>query len=365
MKRRHFLARAGLAGAGLAAAPLAAPALAQGKIEWKMVTAWPKNAPGVGMNAQRLADRITGLSEGRLTVKLFAAGELAPPFGGFDAVKGGTAEMCHATPHYWIGKASPALHYFSGVPFGLTAPEMMGWVYFGGGQALWDETYATHGLKAFYVGSSGVQSGGWFREPVKTAADLKGLKFRIAGLGGEVMKKLGVQVVLTPPGEIFAAMQSGQVDAAEWVGPWNDLAFGLHKVAKYYYQPGFFELGPSLELLVDRKKFEALPVNLQKIVESAAQATAAETLADFTRHNIEALDPLVQEHRVQLKLWPADVIKASAKAWKEVRAELVRSDALTAKVDASFGAYLAKARVWSRWSDMAALKAREEALGKG
>lgn len=360
MKRRHFLARAGLIAA---TAPLAAPALAQGKIEWKMVTAWPKNAPGVGMNAQRLADRITALSEGRLAVKLFAAGELAPPFGGMDAVMSGKAELCHATPHYWAGKA-PALHYFSGVPFGLTAPEMMGWIYFGGGQALWDEVYAPLGLKGFYVGSSGVQSGGWFRKEIKSAADLKGLKFRIAGLGGDVMKKLGVEVVLTPPGEIFQAMQSGAVDAAEWAGPWSDLAFGLYKAAKFYYQPGFFELGPSLELLVDRKKLEALPANLQKVVEQACQATTAETLADFTRHNIEALDPLTREHGVIVKAWPADVVKAAGKAWKEVQSGLAKTDALTGKVDTSFRAYLAKARAWSRWSDMAALKAREDGLGK-
>ncbi|MCK6452153.1 MAG: TRAP transporter substrate-binding protein [Alphaproteobacteria bacterium] len=359
MKRRHFLASAGVAAA---AAPLAAPALAQGKIEWKMVTAWPKNAPGVGMNAQRLADRITALSEGRLSVKLFAAGELVPPFGGFDAVASGAAEMCHATPYYWQGKTK-AVHYFTGVPFGMTAPEMMGWIYFGGGQALWDEVYDKFGLKGFYVGSSGVQSGGWFRKEIKSVADLKGLKFRIAGLGGDVFKKLGVVVTLTPPGEIFAAMQSGAVDAAEWVGPWNDLAFGLHRIAKFYYQPAFHEPGPALEAIVDKKKLLALPPALQKIVESACQATAAETLADFTRHNIEALEPLVRDHGVQLRLWPDDIVKAAGAAWKEVQAEVVAGDALTAKVNDSFVAYLKKARQWAKWSDLPMLRMREEALG--
>jgi len=364
MKRRHFLARAGVAAAvaPLAAAPLATPALAQGKIEWKMVTAWPKNAPGVGMNAQRLADRITALSEGRLTVKLFAAGELVPPFGGFDAVASGAAEMCHATPYYWQGKTK-AVHYFTGVPFGLTAPEMMGWIYFGGGQALWDEVYDKFGLKGFYVGSSGVQSGGWFRNEIKSVADLKGLKFRIAGLGGDVFKKLGVVVTLTPPGEIFAAMQSGAVDAAEWVGPWNDLAFGLHRIAKFYYQPAFHEPGPALEAIVDKKKLLNLPPALQKIVEGACQATAAETLADFTRHNIEALEPLVRDHGVQLRLWPDDIVKAAGAAWKEVQAEVVAGDPLAAKINASFVAYLTKARRWSRWSDRAMLRMRDEALG--
>ena len=361
MKRRQFIARAGLAAAG---ASLAAPALAQARFEWKMVTAWPRNAPGVGMNAQRLADRITGLSEGRLTVKLFSAGELAPAFGGFDAVASGRAEMSHGASYFWQHK-SKALHFFTGVPFGLTAPEMMGWIQFGGAQALWDEVYAPFALKPFYVGSSGVQAGGWFRKEIKSLADLKGLKFRISGLGGDVFKKLGVEVVTTPPGEIMKALESGAVDAAEWVGPYNDFAMGLHKVAKFYYQPAFHELGPGLELLVSAEKFKALGASLQKVVESACLASAAETLADFTRHNIEALDPLVKQHRVQLRLWPKDVVTAAGKAWAEVQREVAAADALAAKVNQSYAAYLAKARAWSRWSDLAALNLREQALGKG
>ena len=344
MKRRHFLARAGVAAAvaPLAAAPLATPALAQGKIEWKMVTAWPKNAPGVGMNAQRLADRITALSEGRLTVKLFAAGELVPPFGGFDAVASGAAEMCHATPYYWQGKTK-AVHYFTGVPFGLTAPEMMGWIYFGGGQALWDEVYDKFGLKGFYVGSSGVQSGGWFRNEIKSVADLKGLKFRIAGLGGDVFKKLGVVVTLTPPGEIFAAMQSGAVDAAEWVGPWNDLAFGLHRIAKFYYQPAFHEPGPALEIAVNKAKFQALPDDLQAIVRYAAAATAQDTTTDFTYHNIQAFRPLIDDYGIELRTFSDDIVKRLGSITMEVIGEIGQSDALTQKIHASFTDFARKA----------------------
>jgi TRAP-type mannitol/chloroaromatic compound transport system substrate-binding protein len=360
MKRRQFIAGAGLAAA---AAPLAAPALAQTRFEWKMVTAWPRNAPGVGINAQRLADRITQLSDGRLAVKLFPAGELAPSFGGFDAVASGKAEMSHGASYFWQHK-SKALHFFTGVPFGLTAPEMMGWIQFGGAQALWDEAYAPFGLKPFFAGSSGVQAGGWFRKEIKTLADLKGLKFRIAGLGGDVFKKLGVEVASTPPAEIMKAMESGAVDAAEWVGPYNDFAMGLYKVAKFYYQPAFHELGPGLELLVNAEKFKALGQGLQKVVESACLASAAETLADFTRHNIEALDPLVRQHGVQLRLWPKDVVTAAGKAWKQVQQEVVQADALAAKVNQSYSAYLAKARAWARWSDLAALNLREQALGK-
>jgi TRAP-type mannitol/chloroaromatic compound transport system substrate-binding protein len=361
MKRRQFIAGAGLAAA---AAPLSAPALAQARFEWKMVTAWPRNAPGVGINAQRLADRITQLSDGRLTVKLFPAGELAPAFGGFDAVASGKAEMSHGASYFWQHR-SKALHFFTGVPFGLTAPEMMGWIQFGGAQALWDEACAPFGLKPFFAGSSGVQAGGWFRKEIKTLADLKGVKFRISGLGGDVFKKLGVEVVNTPPAEIMKAMESGAADAAEWVGPYNDFAMGLYKVAKFYYQPAFHELGPGLELLVNAEKFKALGQGLQKVVESACLASAAETLADFTRHNIEALDPLVRQHGVQLRLWPKDVVAAAGKAWKQVQQEVAQADALAAKVNQSHSAYLAKARAWSRWSDLAALNLREQALGKG
>ena len=252
-----------------------------------------------------------------------------------------------------------AVHYFTGVPFGLTAWEMSGWLRFGGGQALWDELYGQFGLRAFYAGSSGVQAGGWFRNEIKGLEDLKGLKMRIAGLGGAVMRKLGVQVVLTPPGEIFPAMQSGVVDAAEWVGPWNDLAFGLHKVAKNYYAPSFHEGSASLECMVNKEKFEALPEDLQKIVQYAAAASADESLADFTYHNAKFLGVLTKEHGVTLRTWPDDVVVALGKAAQEVMKELAATDDMTAKVSESYMAYLAEAREWSKWSDQRFLTMRE------
>lgn len=363
MKRRQFLKTAAATGAAAgAASAFPAPAISQNTIEWRMVTPWPRNAPGVGVNAQRLADKITEMSGGRLTVKLFAAGELVPPFQCLDAVQTGTADMAHGSPYFWQGK-SKALNYFSGVPFGLTAWEMGAWLRFGGGQELWDELYGQFGLKGFYAGNSGVQAGGWFREEIKGLDDLQGLKMRIAGLGGAVMRKLGVQVVLTPPGEIFPSMQSGVVDAAEWVGPWNDLAFGLHKIAKHYYNPAFHEGGPALECMVDREKLAALPKDLQKIVEYAAAASADEALADFTRHNAKFLGILVKEHGVQLHTWPEDIVLALGKASKEVLAELAATDEMTAKINQSFSAYLNEARNWSKWSDQRFLAMRDVALG--
>ena len=212
-------------------------------------------------------------------------------------------------------------------------------------------------------GSSGVQAGGWFVREVKSLADLRGRKFRIAGLGGAVMQKMGVNVVLTPPGEIFAALQSGAVDAAEWVGPWNDLAFGLHQIAKYYYLPAFHEGGPALEISVNKQKYDALPKDLQQIVAAAAQATATTTLADFNWHNSISLEPLVRDHGVQLRTWPDDVVAEMGRATKEVLAEIAASSELAGKVNASFANALEKSRSWAKWSDQAYLTIREQALG--
>ena len=362
MKRRHFMAAAGTGAATVAAGSHAAPALAQSQIEWTMVTPWPKGAPGVGVNAQRVADRITGMSGGRLTVTLYAGGELVPPFESLDAVQAGNADMLHATPYYWVGK-SPALNYFTGVPFGLNAPELAGWLYYGGGQELWDEVYASLGVKAFYAGSSGVQAGGWFREEINTLDDIQGLKIRIAGLGGEVFRRLGAAVVLLPPGEIFPAMQSGTVDAAEWVGPWNDLAFGLHRVAKYYYLPAFHEPGPGLEVAVNTEKFAALPDDLQQIVQYAVQSVANESIADFHYHNVVSLRPLVEEHGVELREFNEEIVAELGRISLEVLDEIGASDPLTARVHQSYTAFLKEAVNYSAHMDQASLRQRALAFG--
>ena len=358
MKRRHFLAAAGTG----AATTLAAPAIAQERTEWTMVSPWPKGAPGVGVNAQRVADRITEMSGGRLTVKLYAAGELVPPFESMDAVQSGNADMMHATPYYWVGK-SPSLNYFTTVPFGLNAVELAGWLYHGGGQALWDEAYAALGVRAFYAGSSGVQAGGWFRREIDTLDDIRGLKIRIAGLGGEVFRRLGAAVVLLPPGEIFPAMQSGTVDAAEWVGPWNDLAFGLHRVAKYYYTPAFHEPGPGLEVVVNKAKFDALPTDLQKIVQYAAQSVADETVADFHYHNVVSLEPLVEQHGVELRQFSDAIVAELGRVSLKVLEEIGASDPFTARVHASYMGYLRQASRYSARMEQTMLRQRASVLG--
>ena len=353
--RRAFLGAAAATGA-LAATP----ARAQEAIQLTMVSAWPKNAPGVGVNAERFAERLEALSGGRIAVKFHAAGELVPPFECFDAVAQGTADLAHATPYYWTGKA-PALHYFTGVPFGLTATEFAAWLDFGGGQALWDEVTLPFGLRAFYAGSSGTQAGGWFNKEINGLDDFKGLKFRIAGLGGEVLKRLGVATVLTPPGEIAPALASGTVDGADWVGPWNDIAFGLHRFAKYYYMPGFHEPGPSLEILVNEETYQGLPEDLRAIVKAAARATALETTSDFAFHNI-ATFPRLAEEGVEIRRFSDEIVKKLGAVTEEVLAEIAESDDLTGRVHASYMDFLKKAVAYAPHGEQGILSMRQKVI---
>jgi TRAP-type mannitol/chloroaromatic compound transport system substrate-binding protein len=358
MQRRGFVAGAA---AGLGAGTLTAPAIAQGRHQWNMVMPWPRNTPGVGVGAERFADDVTAMSAGRLEIRLFAAGELVPPFESLDAVQQGAADIAHGTPYYWVGK-SKALNCFATIPFGLTATELAAWIEFGEGKELWEEVYAPFGVKPFYAGSSGVQAGGWFKRPIESVADLHGLKFRIAGLGGEIMRRQGVNVVLLPPGEIMPALTSGTIDAAEWIGPWNDRAFGLYKVAKYYYVPALHEPGPGLEIIVNRERYDALPKDLQKIIEVAASAAAHRTLADFTFHNIVSFEPLLAEPGIELRTFPDDIVRALGRTTKKVLDEMAADDPLTGKVHRSFSGFLAQANRYGRHFDQRMLEMRGLAL---
>ena len=359
LNRRRLLGAAGIGAAGALAAP--AVVRAQEKIEWKMPIAWPKNTPGVGVNAQRVADMIGVMSDGRLTVKLFGAGELVPPFEVFDAVSSGAAEIGHGTSYFWQGK-NPVFHFFTGVPFGLTAQEHAGWLYYGGAQALWERAYEPFGVLPFYAGSSGPQAGGWFGKEINTLDDLKGFKMRIAGLGGEVMRRLGVSVVLLPPGEIFAALQGGTIDAAEWIGPWNDLAFGLYKVVKYYYMPAFHETGPALEVIVNRSAYDALPDDLKEIVKRAAMASAMETYADFAYHNAEAFGPILEKEGVELRTWPDEIVMALGAESEKVLAEIGDANPLAKETYESFVGFRKKASDYAKASEQRMLDMRSLVL---
>ncbi|RUM50115.1 MAG: ABC transporter substrate-binding protein [Marinomonas sp.] len=335
----------------------AAPAK-QETIEWKMVTTWPKNFPGLGTGAENLANNITEMSGGRLKVKVYAAGELVPPLEVFDAVSRGTAQMGHGAAYYWKGKA-PAAQFFTAVPFGMTAQEINSWIYHGGGMKLWEEVYEPFNLKPLTAGNTGVQMGGWFNKEINSLEDFSGLKMRIPGLGGEVLEKLGGSPINLPGGEIFTALQTGTIDATEWVGPYNDLAFGLYKAAKYYYYPGWHEPGSEMELLVNKTAFEALPKDLQAIVRSASRQATQDMLDEFTALNNDALQTLVNEHNVDLRPFPEDVLKALKVASQETLEGVAASDEMSKKVYESFKAFLGKVSQWHDVSERAYINARD------
>lgn len=365
VKRRSFLAATTIAlgvllsGCGEEKQEVAAAAqpAEQEKISWKMVTTWPKNFPGLGTGANNLAELITEMSDGRLDVKVYGAGELVGALDVFDAVSRGTAEMGHGAGYYWKGKA-PAGQFFAAVPFGLTAQEMNGWIYNGGGLELWQEAYEPFGIIPMPAGNTGVQMGGWFNKEINSIDDLQGLKMRIPGLGGEVLKRAGGTPVLLPGGEIFPSLQSGAIDATEWVGPYNDLAFGLHKAAKYYYYPGWHEPGTTLEALINKEAFDKLPKDLQSIVLAATRVANADMLAEFTARNNAALESLVNEHNVDLRPYPKEVLTQLQTLADEVVAEQAEVDEISKKVYDSYKNFRDQAIDWHAISEQSMLNAR-------
>jgi len=356
---RRRLIGFGAAGVGSAFA-MPAVARAADTIVWKMATCWTKDAPGVGTNAQRLADTIAALSGGRLTVQVFPAGDLVAPNQVFDAVSTGKAELGHGSPSFWAAK-DPAFNYFSGVPFGLMANEHAAWLSAGGGQALWERAYEPFGVLPVYAGSTGPQAAGWFKREIQKPEDFKGLTIRIMGLGADVLKRLGASPVLLPPGDIAAALEAGTIDAAEWVGPWNDLALNLPRAAPFCYMPAFHELATALELSVNKAAFDALPDDLKAIVRAAAQATASETSADFTANNIVALPMLIDRGTV-VRAFPDAVIEALAKASGDVLAEIGEASPMAKEVHPAFIAFRRKAVAYAAVADGAALSMRARAL---
>jgi TRAP-type mannitol/chloroaromatic compound transport system substrate-binding protein len=356
IRRRALLA--GAAAVAAAASSFPKPALSQGRIEWRMVTSWPKGLPGLQTGADRLAKRITDLSGGRLTVRVFAAGELVPALQCFDAVASGTAEMAHDAAYYHIGK-SQSMPFFAAVPFGMLPSEINAWMNWGGGQQLFDELLAPFGIKGFSAGNSGTQMGGWFRKELTSVDDFKGLKFRMPGQGGQVLQKLGATVVLLPGGEIFAALQSGAIDGTEWVGPYNDLALGFYQVAKYYYYPGFHEPGTAIECLVSKSKFDALPTDLKQIIETCTNAENDAMLSEFNYRSGPALQTLVRQHGVQLKQMPRDAMIAIGNASGELMQSILDGgDAITKKIAISFLKARAEQISWTRIADQAFANAR-------
>ncbi len=326
--------------------------------KWKLVTSWPKNFPGLGTAPERFAEQVEQLSGGRLTIKVYGAGELVPALQVFDAVSQGTVELGHSGAYYWKGKASAA-QFFTSVPFGLTAQEMNGWIQYGGGQALWEEVYAPFNLLPLPGGNTGVQMGGWFNKEINSVDDLKGLKMRIPGLGGEVLARAGGTPVTLPGGEIFTSLQTGTIDATEWVGPYNDLAFGLYKVAEHYYYPGWHEPGSMMEFTINKDAFAELPADLQAIVRITAKAINEDMLAEYTTRNQAALIELKEKHGVDVREFPADVLDKLQTLSDEVVAEVAGADPLSQKVYDSYKAYRDQVKAYHAVSEQAYINARD------
>lgn len=362
MQRRKLLRGAGVGGLAAALAACGAQTSATADAgsavaaepvrHWKMVTTWPANFPGLGTGAALLGEMITKASGGRIVVKVLGAGELVPAFEVFDAVSRGTAEIGHGAAYYWKGKAEAA-PFFCAIPFGMNAQEMNGWLYYGGGLELWRELYAPFNLVPFPAGNTGTQMAGWFNREINSLADLQGLKMRIPGLGGEVMARVGATPVNLPGGEIFTAMQSGAIDATEWVGPYNDLAFGLHRVAKYCYFPGWHEPGPTLECVFNKSAYEGLPDDLKAVVDACCRAVNDAMLAEYTARNQQALEQLQNEFKVDFRALPEAVLQGLAEATKSLLDEMSAKDPFAAKVYASYREFQRRAMEWHRISEVA------------
>lgn len=319
---------------------------------WKMVTTWPPHFPVLGEGADLLAKQIAIMSNGRLNIQVYGGNELIPPLEVFDAVNMGSAEMGHGGAYYWTGKA-PASVFFTSIPFGMTAQQMNAWLYSGGGLKLWEEFYDQFGLVPFPCGNTGVQMGGWFNRQINSVADMQGLKMRMPGLGGKVISKVGSSAILVAGAEIYTSLERGVIDAAEWIGPYHDYKLGLHKVAKYYYYPGWHEPGSTLELMVNKKAFNSLPADLQEIVRTATFRANLWMLSEFEAQNNLYLQKLLTEEKVQIRQYPDEVMKALKKYSQEVIEELVEADATSRKVYDSIKSFKKNIIDWNRVSEYA------------
>jgi TRAP-type mannitol/chloroaromatic compound transport system substrate-binding protein len=366
--RRKFFKAAAVT--GVAAVALAScdqqkakgPAVVKERIEVSMVATWPRDFPGLGTGAQRLAERIGEMSDGRIQVTYYAAGERVKAFDSFDEVASGNSQMYHGADYYWV-KKHPAFGYFTASPFGLTYPEFNAWTHFAGGQELWDKLTDDFGTQSFIAGNTGVQMGGWFNKKIESAEDFKGLKMRMPGLGGQVLGKLGGSPISLPGGQIYENLVSGAIDATEWVGPWNDEAMKFHEAAKYYYYPGMHEPGSALACGVNKSWFTSLSKSDQLIIKTACAWADEITMAEYNAKNGAALARLINDQGVKLEKFNDDVYDAFARGAKEVYDEVQAHSELAAQTHASFVKARKEIGSWTNLSDSPYISQRNRALG--
>ena len=363
MQRREILKK-GLVGLGgvAAASTIAAPAIAKERVEIAMVATWGRDFPGLGTGAQRFAKRLSDMSDGRIHVTYYAAGERVKAFDSFDEVASGNAQMYHGAEYYWKGK-HPGWAYFTSVPFGLTYTEMNAWIRFGGGQELWDELGADYGLKGLMCGNTGVQMGGWFRKEMNSVDDFKGLKMRMPGLGGDVLAKLGGSPVSLPGGQIYENLISGSIDATEWVGPWNDEIMKFYEAAKFYYYPGMHEPGAMLACGMNKTWWDGLSKSDQMMIEAASSMENDVMMSEYNYKNGAALKRLINDQGVKLRQFNDDIYDGFAEASEEVFAEVQEHSDLANRIHQSFVTARTDIGAWAEISDQAYLQQRNRALG--
>ena len=347
MRRRRFLTTGAAVGAAAASATVAAPAIARGAKELKLVTSFPKNYPGYGTSAARVARRITAATGGRVAARLFNADELVPAFGVFDAVADGTAEMYFSKEYYFTAR-TPALNFFTAVPFGMTHHEAWAWLLHGGGYELWRDIHDQFGTLPFAGPSSGIRMGGWANRRITSIADLRGMRFRMPGLGGDVLRSLGVRVVSLPPANIVPALRAGSIDGAEWFGPWHDLGIGFHRVVKHYHWPGFHEPGTMASYAVNKRFWERLSAADRDAISAVLQAEVFLQSVEYDGRSPEALNDLVSEHRVKLHKFPDRMLIALGKVSSSVVSAIGATDATTQGVWDSYRTFRKKVIGWSR-----------------
>jgi TRAP-type mannitol/chloroaromatic compound transport system substrate-binding protein len=356
MRRRDILATAGPLAAG-ATLGFPAPAIAQGLRQLKMVTDWPAGTPGLHTSAVRVAQTIGTATGGRIKIEIFPAGTLVRPFETFDAVGAGVADMYHSFEGYFEQK-SRALHFFSAIPFGFTADELFAWIRYGGGQELWDALSADFNVKALLCTSTGCQMGGWFVREVSSPDDYRGLRYRMGGLGAEVLRRLGAIVVTLPGGEIMPALKSGAIDASEWIGPWLDMAIGLHEAVGYYYYPGFHEPGSGFSLGINKRVWDSLDASDRRVFEAMAACEYARSLAEFDTNNALSLRKMRDIGTVKILKFDDSLLKTLLTVSKDVVAEVGSRDELSRKIYASYQQFRESIIDWSEVAERPFLNSR-------
>jgi TRAP-type mannitol/chloroaromatic compound transport system substrate-binding protein len=332
-------------------------AISQGIRELRMATSWPKGLPGLQSSAERIGQAITAATGKRIQVTVFAAGELVKPLEVFDAVSSGVVDMYHSADYYWE-RHSPAFNFFAAVPFGFTADELAAWIHFGGGQQLWDELSANYNIKPLLSTNTGVQMGGWFTKEVTGPESYAGLKYRMPGLGGEVLRRLGATVVNLGGGEIVPALRSGAIDASEWVGPWDDMYLGLQKVSKFYYYPGFHEPGTGVATGINKTRWDSLTVEDRNAITTVVNGEYTYSLAEFNTNNAKSLQELSQNKNIEIRKFDDSLLQALGKASGEVMAEVGSKDPLTRRIYQSYIEFRSRYTPWADIAERSYLNAR-------